>query len=61
MIAWQPDTRRAKSCDALSKMLISRSGLILRQVARGDNQITLTLLGLNGIQYGLIAFPGIHT
>ena len=39
MVAGQPYAGHAEARDAFSKMLVGRGGLILRQIARCDNQI----------------------
>lgn len=47
VIARQPDARCAEARDAFRKMLIGRGGLILRQIARCDNQIAAAVFGMN--------------
>jgi hypothetical protein len=41
-------------------MLVGRGGLVLRQIARRDNQIAWAIFSVNGAKYRLIALPGIH-
>ena len=54
VVTRKPDARHAKARDAFSKMLVGRGGLILRQIARCNDQIAGTIFSVNSAKYSLI-------
>ena len=60
VVTRQPDAGRAKARDAFSKMLVGRGRLVLRQIARCDNQIACTVFSVNGAKHRLITLPGVN-
>ena len=57
VVTRKPDARHAKARDAFSKMLVGRGGLILRQIARCNDQIAGTIFSVNSAKYSLITLP----